>query len=156
MTLPAPWLPDAGEPGEDESPPERDSSSPVTLLAVVGVSALVIILCVLGAAMSGLFYFDTKTTPAVAVTQSERVPGTSMEDGQWLVGSDIQPGSYTVTVMAGSPGCSWERNANTDGTATSVLESGGGAEGETIVVQVRETDAIFQSRDCGVWQRTGE
>lgn len=159
VTLPAQWLPDdTTDPDRAEAPPERETSSPLTFLAVVGVGSLVIILCVLGAAMSGLFSFgtDSGTTSSVETTPSERVPGTSMEDGQWLVGTDIQPGNYSVTVEAGSPGCSWERNASTDGTATSVLESGVGREGETIVVSVRDTDAVFQSRDCGVWQRTGE
>ena len=160
MTLPAQSLPDdATEIHPSEEVPERDPSFTLTFLAVIGVSALVVILCVLGAAMAGQFSFGPSNDAAPAgagPVPAERAPVTSMQDGQWLVGQDIQPGSYSVTVVAGSPGCSWERNASTDGSATSVLESGAGNEGQTLVVGVRETDAVFQSRGCGTWERTGD
>ena len=160
MTLPAQSLPDdATDLDSSADVPERETSFPLTFLAVVGVSALVVILCVLGAAMSGLFAFGTfsDAPPANSVPgPAEKAPATSMPDGQWLVGQDIQPGSYSVTVVAGSPGCSWERNASTDGSAASVLDSGAGTEGQTLVVEIRDTDAVFQSRDCGTWERTGD
>jgi hypothetical protein len=87
---------------------------------------------------------------------SARVPATTVPDGQWLVGGDVQAGTYAVTVVAGSPGCHWERNASTDGTASAVLDSGNGGAGEVIVVSVKDTDKIFQSKSCGTWHRTGD
>lgn len=160
MTLPAPAPtvvpPEATEPDEDES-------SPAALLVVVGVSTLVVILCVLGATLSGLFSFVTvlestsalgSALPTGAV--SARAPGTSFPDGQWVIGGDIQPGTYSVTVAAGSSGCTWERNAATDGTASAVLESGTGIAGEAIVVSIKDTDKAFQSKGCGAWQRLGD
>ncbi len=160
MTLSAQSLPDA----KPEAPhPDRDVSSPAAFIAVVAVSALVVILCVLGSAMSGLFDFTTSTgdqvdpaSTAGAAGPGDRVPVSKFQDGQWLVAGDIQPGTYSVTVDASSSGCTWERNASTDGNATSVLESGDGAPGEALVVGIKDTDKVFQSRGCGTWQRTSD
>lgn len=157
MTLPAQSLPDA-----EITPPRRELSSPAAFIAVVAVSALVVILCVLGATMSGLFNFvtsgepGTKAAPSANSAPSARVPAGIFPDGQWLVGGDIQPGTYSATVPAGSPGCTWERNASTDGTASSVLETGTAKEGEALVVGIKDTDKIFQSRGCGIWRRTAD
>ncbi len=160
VTLPAQSLPVAQP---EETQPRRELPPPAAFIAVVTVSALVIILCVLGAAMSGLFSFVTSSdtgaveTPAANEAKpSALVAGVSFPDGQWLVLRDIQPGTYAVAVPNDSPGCTWERNASTDGTASSVLETGGGSGGEAIVVSIRETDKVFQSMGCGVWQRTAD
>jgi hypothetical protein len=162
VTLPAQSLPDdATEPDmdADPDPSERDAPFTLTFLAVVGISALVVIFCVLGAAVYGLFNTGgagEEVPASVGTTAAALAPATSMPDGQWLVGQDIQPGSYSVAVAVGSPGCTWERNSSTDGSATSVLESGAGNEGQTLVVGIRDTDVVFQSRGCGTWQRTGD
>lgn len=160
VTLPAQSLP-AAQP--EEKRPRREVSSPAAFIAVVAVSALVIILCVLGAAISGLFSFVTSSDTGAVETPagneakpSALVAGVSFPDGQWLVLRDIQPGTYAATVPNHSPGCTWERNASTDGTASSVLETGGGPGGEAIVVSIRETDKVFQSQGCGVWKRTAD
>jgi hypothetical protein len=160
VTLSAQSPPDA----RPEAPePDREASSPIAFIAVIGVATLVVVLCGLGATMSGLFDFAKgSTAPAAAATSvaasdaGARVPKAAFADGQWLVGGDIQPGTYSVTVVAGSPGCTWERNASTDGTATSVLESGNGTESEAIVVDIKDTDKVFQSKNCGTWRRTSD
>jgi hypothetical protein len=158
VTLPAQSPPDAQEP--DEAPSDRSVPSPAAFIAVVAVSALVIILCVLGAFLSGLF--GTLTSPedtSAQVPVASPIPPTasaaltSFDDGQWLVGTEIQAGAYETTVPAGSAGCTWERNDSTDGTAQSVLESGVGREGDVLVVDIRATDTVFQSQGCGLWQR---
>lgn len=160
MTLPAPSPPAAPPKAPD---PDQEASSPIAFIAVVVVATLVVILCGLGATMSGLFDFAKSSaapataTSAPAVTDAHvRVPGTTFVDGQWLVGGDIQPGTYSVTVKSGSPGCTWERDSSTDGTAASVLESGNGHSDEVIVVVIKETDKVFQSRNCGSWHRISD
>ena len=159
VTLPAQSPPDARRVAPD---PDPEASSPIAFFAVVGVATLVVILCGLGATMSGLFDFAKGAQPPTAAASpgsadaAVRIPATSFPDGQWSVGGDVQAGTYTVTVVAGSPGCTWERNAATDGTATSVLESGNGAPGEAIVVSIKDSDKIFQSKNCGTWQRTSD
>ena len=146
---------------DEPEPPKRQFSSPFAFIGVVIVGALVVIGCVLGTTMSGLFQFGGGTVNAAADPTSSgpsgaRVPGTSFDDGQWLVSGDIQPGTYSVTVPPDSAGCTWERAAATDGTASSVLESGAGKGGEALVVGIKPTDKVFQSKGCGTWHRTGD
>ena len=159
MSLPADSLPDLML--EDSEPPKREFSSRFAFIGVVIVGALVVIGCVLGTTMSGLFRFGDDTANAAADTSSSapsgpRVAGTSFPDGQWLVSGDIQPGTYAVTVPKDSAGCTWERNASTDGTPSAVLESGAGKSGEALVVGIKTTDKVFQSNGCGTWHRTGD
>jgi len=143
-----------------QSPPAADPSprfsSSASFAIVVGVGALVVILCVLGVSFTGLFNISSSAAPAAddgpaPADLPARVPVTSFPDGQWLIGADIQPGNYSATVPVGSPGCVWERTESTDGTAASVLESGTANEGQHIVVNVRTTDKVFQSNGCGTW-----
>jgi hypothetical protein len=160
VTLPAQSPPEA-TPSEGADEPEG-TSSPVALIAVVGVSALVVILCVIGATLSGLFSFlgstepaaDTALAPEVVAAAAE--PVTTFPDGQYLVLRDVRAGTYEATVPAGSPGCSWERRSTTDGTASAVLESGEAEVGDKIVVNIKPTDKIFHSQGCGTWDRTAE
>jgi hypothetical protein len=140
---------------------DRGMSSPAAFIGVVAVTTLVIILCVLGATMSGLFGSlsgaDPDGQPAAAqtdATQPIRGPVDTFDDGQWAVGLDVKAGTYATTVPAGSAGCTWERKESTDGSAFSVLESGVGAVGDKLVVDIKATDKVFQSSGCGRWQRT--
>jgi hypothetical protein len=147
---------------DEPEPPKREFSSPFAFVGVVIVGALVVIGCVLGTTMSGLFNFGSDSVNAAAAEPTSsgptgaRVPGTSMDDGQWLVSGDIQPGTYAATVPPDSAGCTWERNASTDGTASAVLESGTGKSGQALVVGIKTTDKVFQSTGCGTWHRTGD
>jgi hypothetical protein len=160
VSLPAESLTDL-MPEEPEAP-KREFSSPFAFAGVVIVGALVVIGCVLGTSMSGLFKFGGDTGNAAAADSSSsgpagpRVPGTTFDDGQWIVSGDIQPGTYAVTVPADTSGCTWERNASTDGTASSVLESGVGKGGQALVVGIKPTDKVFKTNGCGTWHRTGD
>jgi hypothetical protein len=129
----------------------------------VAVSALVIILCVLGAAASGLFNLLTGVASAVKAEPSSgpiipenKAIASQFDDGRWVVSRDILAGTYTTTVPAASDSCAWERDSATDGMASSVLESGMGGSGEKLVVDIKESDALFQSNGCGIWVRTGD
>src|SRR5215813_2957551 len=84
VSLPAESLTDMMP--DDPEPPKREFSSPFAFAGVVIVGALVVIGCVLGTTMSGLFKFGGDTSNAAADTVSSapsgpRVPGTSFEDG---------------------------------------------------------------------------
>lgn len=158
MTLPAQSIP-ASEP--DEAAPASARHTPAALLAVVGVSALVVILCVIGATFSGLFSFLSNTEPAQdpgpsLVLTSDAPPVTTFGDGQYLVKNDVLAGTYETTVPADSPSCAWERRSATDGTANSLLARGSGTPGESLVVIIEDTDKIFYTRGCGTWNRTSD
>jgi hypothetical protein len=174
VTLPAQSSPDATPPDEipyiaplsaavppttpdPPDPPDRRLSSPAAFIGVVAVTTLVIILCVLGATMSGLFgVLSPGAGEPVAATSpaapSARLPVTAFDDGLWAVGLDVRAGTYATTVPAGSAGCTWERKDSSDGSAFSVLESGVGKEGDRLVVDIKPTDKVFQSAGCGRWQ----
>jgi hypothetical protein len=175
VTLPAQSSPDATPPDEvpfiaplsaddlppeaapDQAPPDRRLSSPAAFIGVVAVTTLVIILCVLGATMSGLFGIlgpGPSGEPAAATSApvpSARGPVTAFDDGLWVVDLDVRAGTYATVVPAGSAGCTWERKDSTDGSAFSVLESGVGKEGDRLVVDIKPTDKVFQSSGCGRW-----
>jgi hypothetical protein len=173
VTLPADSLPEIstepdGDRGLSEPPsPDPDPhdaeaargglSSPAAFIAVVAVSALVLIGCVLAATIGGLFGSFSQSGDDAApaptwIDPSRREAATSFEDGQWLVAQDILAGTYRTSIPANSPGCAWERSASTDGTASSVLESGAGPAGTALTVTIKATDAVFLSHGCGSWQ----
>jgi len=139
-------------------------STPTAFFVVVGVTAAVVIACILGVSFTGLFNLaNTNTTsgdgapPAVpGNAPGSRVAVDQFPDGQWAVNADIRAGTYATTVPANSPGCTWERNASTDGTSAAVLETGTGKEGEHLVANIPDTDKFFQSSGCGTWHRTGD
>src|SRR5260370_42112639 len=104
--------------------------------------------------MPGLFPFSgsgsaAAEAPPASTGGTARVAGTSFQDGQWLGGGDIQAGTYAVTVPVDSNGCTRERNAPTNGTASPVLASGGGKPGGKMVVRVNPTDNGVRSRASG-------
>jgi len=152
---------DVSPPGAPSGPSSGSGmSSPAAFIAVVAVGALVLIGCVLGATLTGVFgpfssFPESTATPAPTWIDPSREALATIDNGQWLVTRDIRPGTYRTKVPASSAGCTWERNASTDGTTTSVLDSGAGTPGVEIVVTIKETDAVFQSQGCGVWLRIG-
>jgi hypothetical protein len=172
VTLPAQSLQDASEPDDVEPPdggrvatanPARELPFPLAFFSVIGVSALVIILCVIGATVAGGFDFlrSDDATPQVSATSdftapTAGAPANQFADGMWLVPADVTPGTYKATVPADSPGCSWERRSSTSGTTDAVLESGTGTRGEVQVVIIQATDKVFQAQGCGIWRRTSD
>jgi hypothetical protein len=161
VKLPAQSLPDIEE-DDLPQPRKREFSSSLAFIGVVVMGALVVVLCALGTTMSGLFNFSSNSDGSNAdagpntSASAPRDAADSFGDGQWLVSVDIKPGTYSVTVPANADNCTWERNASTDGTSSSVLESGIGKPGEALVVGINTTDKVFQSSGCGSWHRTGE
>ncbi len=160
MTLPAPSIPAASVPDPDS----EKESSPKAFIAVIGLAILVVVLCGLGAALSGVFDFgpgspdtDVATSDDPNRDQPPKVPGTTFSDGQWLVGADIEAGTYSVTVGPESPGCTWEAQRQHRRRAqfgARVREFGSSS--EALVVNIRVTDKIFQSVSCGTWSRTSD
>jgi hypothetical protein len=158
VTLPAPPVPELAQ----QQPPRRGLSTPVALVALVVLSTVIIVACVLGATFSGLvglFKASSDASPAPAASafvapvprQADR-----FSDGLWLVPSFVRTGTYTTTVPANSAGCAWARIGSGDGTANSVVESGTGRNGDTIAVTIEDTDTAFQTEGCGQWRRIGD
>lgn len=72
-------------------------------------------------------------------------------DGTWLVGRDIQPGTYQAQPPAGS-GCYWERLSGLSGTLDDIIANDFGSSGQ-VVVTILATDVAFNSNGCGTWTK---
>jgi hypothetical protein len=162
VTLSAQSLPGAAEPDHPrpDPPDEREPPLPLTMIAVIGVSALVIILCVLGATASGLFGLldGGEPTAGATPTAGSVLPAPpladSFGDGQSVVGIDVRPGTYETTVPTDSAGCTWEHATVADGTINAVISTGTAIGGEKLVVTVTRNDEVVRSDGCGTWRRT--
>jgi hypothetical protein len=74
----------------------------------------------------------------------------SFSDGMYLVGSDIQPGTYVST---GASGCYWERLSSLTGDFETILANDNPS-GQTYV-EILPTDVAFSTDECGTWSRIG-
>ena len=74
-------------------------------------------------------------------------PVESIGDGTWLVGSEIEPGTYAAT-----RGCFWERLKGFSGDHDDVIARSDLRE-EKPVVTIEPTDVGFMSLGCGRWTR---
>ena len=65
------------------------------------------------------------------------------EDGIWLVGADVDPGTYRST---GGDDCYWARLSDTTGEG--IITNGLGA---NQVVTIVASDTAFETVGCGEW-----
>lgn len=73
------------------------------------------------------------------------IPG----DGTFLVGEDIEPGTYRTAGPDGF-GCYWERLGDLSGGIGSIVDNGI-AQGST-VVKIASSDAAFRTQGCASWE----
>lgn len=85
-----------------------------------------------------------RLTGAVSAAKVNTVSGT----GTFLVGSDINPGTYRA---AASPGCYWARLASLD---TSNIVDNDNADGP-VVVEILASDKAFQTNGCADFHKIG-
>jgi hypothetical protein len=79
-------------------------------------------------------------------------PGQPIGGGDYLVGPEVAPGTYTGTVIGLA--CQWTRLRNFLGDDSSVIQGGGGSAGSTLTVTIDATDYGFWSYGCG-WTKVG-
>jgi hypothetical protein len=86
--------------------------------------------------------------PASSPAAQPSPTGNTFGPGTWIVGKDIEPGTY----RAATPGqnCYWERESNFTGSLNSIA-SNGNSIGGPIVVTIDAKDAGFKSEGCGEW-----
>ena len=79
-------------------------------------------------------------------------PVTEFDDGAYVVGSDIQPGTYEAP---GGPNCGWFRVSGFGGTVADIIEALYLLEDPdpdgAVTVTIQPTDIGFTSSDCGTW-----
>ena len=70
------------------------------------------------------------------------------KDGIYLVGKDIEPGTY---LTSGGSGCYWQRSSGTSGDFDDILANGN--ESGQAIVTIAASDVAFTTKRCGSWQR---
>jgi hypothetical protein len=88
----------------------------------------------------------TWTSDLSAITQSR----TSFSDGDYIVGTDIQPGTYR---SSGQSGCYWARLKGFGHTTDDVLANDN--TDSPAVVTIAATDKGFEATRCGTWTLIG-
>lgn len=84
------------------------------------------------------------------MTVSWDVPASdSFSDGTWLVGDDIEAGTYRVIPEEGY--CYWERLSGLTGDFDDIIANGN--PGGPAYVEILATDRAFTSSDCGNWAK---
>lgn len=87
----------------------------------------------------------------VKVSKVPKAPQQSVhEDGVWLVGRQLAPGTYR---SPGGSGCYWERLSGLSGDFEDLIVNRH-ARGPS-VVEIKPTDAGFSTTGCGIWRRIG-
>ena len=86
----------------------------------------------------------TWTGDLSAITESK----TSFDEGTYIVGTDIEPGTYR---NSGSSGCYYARLAGFTGDFENIIANGN--TDASTVVTIAPTDAGFESQRCGTWTR---
>ncbi|MDQ0605253.1 hypothetical protein QF037_009598 [Streptomyces canus] len=91
------------------------------------------------------------SSSATAGAQQKDVPkGGIPGDGTFLVGKDIQAGTYR-SEGKNKYGCYWARLSDTTGEEDAIIANGN-AEGPAIV-KVAAGDKAFQTTDCQPWKK---
>lgn len=88
----------------------------------------------------------TWTQDLSAITDSK----TSFDDGTYIVGTDIEPGTYK---SSGSSGCYYVRLSGFHHTFDELIANE--VTDAPAVVEIAPTDAGFESTRCGTWMKTG-
>lgn len=89
----------------------------------------------------------TRPTKTVKVTikVTPQPKAAISEDGIWLVGLDIKPGTYR---SSGGGACYWARLSDVSGNG--IITNGLGA---NQIVTISATDKAFETAGCGEWTR---
>lgn len=122
-----------------ETPTTSSSPQPTVTQTVPGPA---------GATVPGPTVTKTVPGPARTVTAPPPAPKAAItEDGIYLVGADIKPGTYR---SGASPDCYWARLRNTNGDLDSIITNHNGGNS---VVTIKSTDKAFETARCGTWTK---
>jgi hypothetical protein len=95
------------------------------------------------------------TAPAAAAPGTAQAGTTIPGDGSYIVGTDIQPGTYQTKGPASSaiPNCYWERDSSASGDLGSIIANDNTVGSATVTVQ--STDKLFKTSGCQDWTKVG-
>lgn len=95
--------------------------------------------------------FETDSDCRTWYSTSRRGMQANITQGLWLVGEQIQPGTYSATVSAG---CYWERREDFTGELSGIIANDFVSDAGNQLVEIKASDEGFQTDDdCGTWTR---
>ncbi|HWD79737.1 MAG TPA: hypothetical protein VG497_12670, partial [Kribbella sp.] len=101
-----------------------------------------------GATVAGPTVTQTVPGPVKTVTAPPPGPKAAItEDGVFLVGTDIKPGTYR---NGNEADCYWARLRSTNGDFDAIITNGNGG---NQVITIKKTDKAFETRSCGSWTK---
>lgn len=95
-------------------------------------------------ASHGLFSSADDTTTSTAPAG----PRTSFGDGQYLVNTQIVPGTYQAP---GGSNCYWERQSNLSGKFDGIIANDWVPGGGSVLVTIDPSDVGFKAKGCGTF-----
>lgn len=127
------------------------------------VRVLLIVAGVLSAMIVVALFRDpqpTTTRPGAPAEPSSSSPATAAQaaagigPGEWLVGVDVQPGTYRSAGPTDGGYCMWSRK-DAAGVAPldNILASDGTFEPGQMLVTIEPGDVVFRTNGCAPWER---
>jgi hypothetical protein len=98
---------------------------------------------------------NTERPQGQAQAAPTAVPG-QIADGTWLVGTDVQPGTYR-SAGAGPDGyCMWSRhNTASGGPMDGIIASDGSYDARQMIVTIAPGDKVFRTSGCAPFTKVG-
>lgn len=127
----------------------------VTLTFAVSIVIMALIACGESTATDNTNSGTSSTSALQSTSAPQSQPTTAKKtfahfgDGTFVVGKDIQPGTYRTRVA--SPGCYYARLKGFGGTTDDVIANDD--TDFTAIVTIAATDKGFQSQNCGTWTK---
>lgn len=138
--------------------------------ALSGQEGTAIGLCYANSEASGVLGYATITTDsggtwdftnlddlgdagAAADADAAATPAATLGDGTWIIGTDVEAGTFRTVVPTNSRNCYWERLSGFSGDLDDILANDNNDPGAQVIVEISPSDVGFTSRGCGTWER---
>lgn len=127
-------------------------SYPVRLIGTI----VLVVAAITIAARMGLLTDEPNLAAAPdrpATAPAANTPG-QISDGVWIVGTDVQPGTYRSAGPVDGY-CMWSRHSSVSGGPfDDIIASDGRRDGQ-VVVTIAATDALFRTSGCAPFSKVG-
>ena len=92
--------------------------------------------------------------PSAASPATAAAAGT-IGEGVWIVGSDIQPGTYRSPGAPAGGYCMWSRHSSVAGGPFDAITASDGSKAGQMLVTVQPGDKLFRTHGCAPFTKVG-
>lgn len=79
----------------------------------------------------------------------------TITDGVWVVGTDIQPGTYRSPGAPAGGYCMWSRHSSVAGGPFDAITASDGSKAGQVLVTVQPGDKLFRTHGCAPFTKIG-